>query len=239
MSIVANHTRFFPDILEEVLDAMNKTITVTAITDNEDGSYTLDVCDVKYLQAGFSQQIGEATYTIDEVDHANKQITVIGSIEPPVGNFTAYSVKFYHGTIVQTNSELARLMNVSDKTPMIYLLESFRETFNRDTALSKERTSDVRLFFLTQANFEDWVTSDYYAQSLRAMRNLLDLFIITLDSNAQFDRLFEYRATSRTRFGLESTEKGYSINYFGDNLSGIECDFSFDIKRDMSCVCNC
>lgn len=235
----AKHTRFFPDILEDVINGMSRQINVTSVVDNNDGSFTLSVCDVKYLQKGFTQFIDEVSYTIDDVDHENNEITVIGSAEPPTGIFNAYAYRFYHGTVIQTNNELNRILNVSEKTPMIYLMESFSEEFNRDKNMAHERVSDVRLFFLTQANYEDWVTSDYYAQSLRAMRNLLDLFILTLDSDANFNRLYSYRTISRTRFGLENTEKGYQLNYFGDNLAGIEALFSFKVARDMSCLINC
>lgn len=239
MTWIANHTRFFPDILEAVVDAMDITIDITAVVDNEDGSYTLKVCDVKYLQERFVITIDGELYTIDSIDHEDKEVTVLGSVEPPVGLFNAPSIKFYHGTVTQTKSELDLEMDVSNKTPMIYLLETFREPFNRDKNLSKERSVNARLFFLTQANFSDWLTDDYYAKALRPMRNLLDLFILTLDNDTNFDKLWNYETITRTRFGLEQTEKGYSVNYFGDNLCGIEAIFDFDIKRDNACICDC
>lgn len=239
MTYIPNHTRFFPDLLEAVVNDMDISIEVTNVTDNMDGSYTLTVCDVKYLQEKYVVTIDGENYTIDSINHDDKEVTVLGSVEPPVGSFNAPSVKYYHGTVQQTKSELDREMDVSNKTPMIYLLESFREQFNRDKDLSKERSVNARLFFLTQANFDDWVTNDYYAMALRPMRNLLDLFILTLDNDTNFDKLWNYETITRTRFGLEQTEKGYLANYFGENLCGIEVIFDFDIKRDNACVCDC
>lgn len=240
MTYKAKHTRFFPDILESVLDNMSRSINVLSVVDNLDGSYTLSTCNVKYLQKGFTQIIDEVEYVISDVNYDDNEITIVGSVSPPTGIFEAYAFKYYHGTITQTNNELGRVTNVSDKTPMIYLLERFSEEFNGDTLLAHERTADVRLFFLTQANYEDWVTNDYYEQSLRATRNLLDLFLHTLSSDPKFLRQFAYKTTSNTRFGFESSEKGYVVNYFGDNLAGIECQFSFKIGFDLSCleICN-
>lgn len=232
------HTRFIKDILEDVISEMNFDIDVESVVDNEDGTYTLTVCDVKHLQVGFLQEIDEESYTITSIDYENKEVVVTGAVEPPTGIFEAHNPQFYHGTIIQTNNELSRIVNVSDKTPMIYLYESFDERFNLQKDSAIERVSDVKIFFLTQANFEDWVTDDYYDHALTSMRYLLDNFLYTLDRNSEIGRIDTYDARNHTKFGLFVTDKGYELNYFNDQLAGIELNISIPVKRD-ECELGC
>lgn len=232
------HTRFIKDILQDVISEMNFEIDVKTVLDNEDGTYTLTVCDLKHLQLGFALEIDSEDYTISEVDYEDKTITITGTVLPPTGVFDLYEPQFYHGTIIQTNNELSRIVNVSDKTPMIYLYESFDERFNLQKTDAIERVSDVKIFFLTQANFEDWVTEDYYNHALTSMRYLLDNFLYTLDRNSEIGRIETYDARNHTKFGLFLTDKGYELNYFNDQLAGIELNISLPIKRD-ECELGC
>lgn len=232
------HTRFIKDILEDIISEMNFDIDVKTVVDNADGTFDLTVCDVKHLQIGFLQTIDSESYTISDINYITKVVTVTGTVEPPTGIFEAHNPQFYHGTIIQTNNELSRIVNVSDKTPMIYLYESFDESFNLQKDMAIERVSDVKIFFLTQANFEDWVTEDYYDNALTSMRYLLDNFLYTLDRNSEIGRIETYTARNHTKFGLFVTDKGYELNYFNDQLAGIELNISLPIKRD-ECELGC
>jgi len=232
------HTRFIKDIISDVISEMDLSIEITSVTDNEDGTYTIVVCDVKHLQVGFTWEIDGESYVISNIDYSTKTIILTGSVEPDTGSFNAYDVQFYHGTIIQTNNELTQIVNVSDKTPMIYLYESFDERFNLQKTDAIERVSDVRIFFLTQANFEDWVTTDYYNHALTSMRYLLDNFLYTLDRNSEIGRIESYDARNHTKFGLFVTDKGYELNYFDDHLAGIELNISIPVKRN-ECETGC
>lgn len=226
------HVRFIKDIIQDIINDMNFDIIITAVTNNGGGSYTITVCDVKHFQIGFQQTIGETTYTITSVDYDLNTVTMTGNSLPSVGTIEIYNPYFFHGTINQTNAELSRITQLKNKTPMIYLYESIDESFNYHKENNIERISNLRIFFLTQSNFEDWETTDYYSYALKPMRYLMDNFLLSLKNSSVIGRFNEYTSRNHTRFGVFVTDKGYELNYFSDHLSGIELNINLPIVRE-------
>jgi hypothetical protein len=120
---------------------------------------------------------------------------------------------------------------------MIYLLEVLEDTFfNRDA--QNERESDLRLFFLTQANFVDWKTQDTYTNAITPMREMAYQFIDTLNKSKKIGIFAEYRLVNHTKFGVYVTDKGYEQRIFDDNLAGVELRINLPILQENDCkVC--
>jgi len=225
------------DIVKSLVDSMSFTMTISSIIDNGDGTYTLNSCNTYYLQECFKVVYEGVSWTITNVDK-NVSITikpVLGT--PPIPTtleLNVYDPYYFHGTVIQTNLELEQISNSSLKTPMIYLLEVLEDTFfNDDNRL--EREADLRLFFLTQANFVDWKTQDTYNNAIAPMRSLCYSFIDTLNSSKIISNFAQYRVINHTKFGVYMTDKGYEKRIFDDNLAGVELRITLPVVRVNNC----
>jgi len=220
--------------VRNVLSAMDFTINILTNTNNGNGTHTLVLDDVKYLQKGFKQQIGTNTYTIEAVNATSKTVLVKGSTVA-VTSFTPYLVKFFYGNIRETGNELKDYLQSRDKTPMLYLYEEFRERFNEEPDTNIERESDLRLFFLTQADFQDWQRQDFQDNAVMPMRRLAEQFIEQLKNTKLVADLTNYETTTKTRFGVFVSEKGINTGYWADNLSGIELRITIELDKPENC----
>jgi len=225
------------DIVKDLVGSMSFTMDLTLINDNADGTYTLYGCNTYHLQECFKVNYEGASWTITNVDK-NTSITIKPVLDstpiPTTLELDVYDPYYFHGTVIQTNLELEQISNSSLKTPMIYLLEVLEDTFyNDDNAL--EREADLRLFFLTQANFVDWKTQDTYNNAIEPMRSLCYSFIDTLNASKIISNFAQFRVINYTKFGVYMTDKGYEKRVFNDNLAGVELRISLPIKRVNNC----
>jgi hypothetical protein len=229
------------DIVNDLVSEMSFEVTITLINDNLDGTYTLSTCNTYHLQECFKITYNSAQWTIQSLvkDTSITIKPVLDSTPAPTElSFEAYAPYYFHGTVIQTNLELEQISNSSLKTPMIYLLEIVEDTFfNRDNQL--ERESDLRLFFLTQANFVDWKTQDTYTQAIEPMRSLAYSFIDTLNKSKLISIFAEYRLINHTKFGVYVTDKGYENRIFNDNLAGVEMRITLPVLQENDCKSIC
>ena len=221
------------DILKPIVEDIQPEVTVKSVTDNLDGSYTIETCGIYYLQTGFTIIINSVDYTVSNI--TGNTILVIGSVLPPVQNFTLYAPYFFHGTVTQTNVELTSVEDAALKTPMVYLYETLKEKVLDPMESPVEFEAEVRLFFLTQANFADWKTADYYGEAIKPMSILADLFKKALDTAIGIGLLGDADRVSHTKFGVHINDKGYEKFLFNDHLSGVEVRMNIPILNKFSC----
>lgn len=225
------------DIVKGLVESMSFTLDIDTIIDNLDGSYKLVSCNTYHLQECFVVNYEGIDWIITDVI---KNISI--SIKPKLGSaplpttltLTIYDPYYFSGTVIQTNLELEQIKDSSLKTPMIYLLEVLEDSFNNRDELN-ERESDLRLFFLTQANFEAWKTQDTYTNAIEPMRSLAYSFIDTLNKSKIIGTFAEYRLTNHTKFGVYTTDKGYTERIWNDDLAGVEMRITLPVLRDVSC----
>ena len=220
------------DYLSSVLTAVNKTVTITATSNPSAGVYTITVDDVKWIQPSIVLSIGNNDYTVSSISGC--VITLSGSAAIVVSSFTLPTVYFFHGTVKETNITLTKRQFDTDKTPLVYLLEIFSERFNEDVD-EFERVSDLRLFFLTHANFEDWEVDDFYTNSIKPMQRLAQHFIDTLNKQVRVQQIREYELTNLSRFGVYVNNKGFESTLFEDKLSGVELRISLELRKPTDC----
>lgn len=220
------------DIVEALVDELCFTFEATNIIDNTDGTYTLETCDTFHLQECFYITNNGNQYLVTEVIK-DTSITMMGSFLP-VPMFEIYKPHFFHGTVIQTNLELSMQPNVNSRTPMIYLLEVLKDKFFCDDSVV-ERESDLRLFFLTQANFEDWKNSDHNEKAILPMRSLAYNFIDTMKKSKKIGKFVSYEILNHVKFGVYSTDKGHEKKVFNDNLTGVELRITLPVLQDFEC----
>ena len=151
-----------------------------------------------------------------------------------------YHLYFFHGTPIATGNELLKIQDASDKTPMVWMYENFTERFNEDDLLRLERESELKLFFLTQANHSQWVTQVAYEKAIRPMRKLMELFVQAIKNDSRFDTLdLSYNVQNYAKFGVYINEKGMPTNKFADNLSGVEMSFTLKKYKPEYCCGAC
>lgn len=228
------------DIIADLVANIPLNIDITNVVDNLDGTFTCSVCNTLYLSKGFSIVINLVEYQIVSV-LVNESFIVSGSIIPPVIKFALPALYFFHGTILQTNLENTRDTNVFNRTPMVYLGRPFTETIDPldQNNVEIERESNVSLFFLTQADFEKWMTVDHDINAIKPMRNVMYAFIDSLKiapNNKIVARLSDtYTATDKIKFGIYVPQKGVETFLWNDKLSGVQCDITIPIRRQCDC----
>lgn len=223
-------------MIESIASSVSYALQIDNVIDNLDGTFDLEMCDISHLQPGFTVTIGGNSYVIDSFIAGGLKIT--GSNPIVVTSFVAYPPYFFHGTVLEANKDLTNIIDASSKTPMIYFYEVISETFYEDNDNAIERESDIRLFFLTQANFANWNTNDYHENAIQPMRRLMERFIRVLKDYPTIDEIVSYTVINQNKFGVFIADKGYEKSLFNDNLSGVELRINLAIRKEVNCVCD-
>ena len=224
------------DVVKSLVSLLEFTYIIDNIIDNGDGTYTLESCNTYHLHEFLIITIDALEYTIQSTVY-NESITITGNPLPTATSFDIPAPFYFHGTVIKTNLELINL-DQFDKMPMVYLLEVLEDDFlHRDEII--DRNSDLRLFFLTSANFTEWKTGDHYKNAIEPMRSLAYNFIDAVDSSKIIDTFAIYSMINRANFGVYVTDKGNESRIFNDNMSGVELRIPLPIKKDLTCINFC
>lgn len=229
------------DIIGDLISSWQLPMEVFTVTDNIDGTYTMSVCKTYYLQPSDNKVLvlnGNSYYITDVVD--DHSVTLSGSVPPMSGTYNLPVPFYFHGTIVQANAEISAEKDLSQKTPMVYLNRPFEEELDADDHDSTfvATTASLIIYFLTEANFSEWMTDDHDKNAIQPMRNMMYEFIELLKSNKKIvKRLTKYTATDMIKFGLV-TQKGYEVGgLFSDNYSGVKLEITLGLNYQCANCC--
>ena len=226
--------------ISDLVGKIAPTITIDAVADNGDGTFTIYSCNTYYLKEG-------KTVTIDAVDYRvksvvkNVQFVVQGSVLPIADSFALYTPFFFHGTPIAIQKELSQIKKGKDKTPVFLLHEIVREqNFSRNFESVIEKEVDVQLFIMDTSKFNEWTTDDHYNVCIVPMRSLLELFIDEMVADKKlFDTLeLEYEVIPRANFGQFVDQKGYDRQLYTDYFSGNQLNITIKIRKQQ-CVAGC
>ncbi len=234
------------DVIGDLITAWKLPFEIHTVVDNgpyqggPNNYYTLTTCKTYYLIPGKRRYItiDSVKYTIIDVTN-NTSITIIGSVLPPVITFDLPVPFYFNGTILQTNTEMARESDLSKKTPMIFLRRPFNELLDAADLVNTDVASIAQLtfYFLTEASFKDWLTCQHDKFAIKPMRNLMYEFIDMLKRNEKYiKRMTDYEATDQIKFGLVTQKGVESGGLFSNNYSGVQMDITLGIK--YQCFCN-
>lgn len=225
------------DIIGDLIQDWKIPFKINKVTDNLNGTYTLETCNTYYLQAHGKYNFLTLAGTKYQVTGVQNNTTVIikGTIAPIVGSYKLDNPFYFNGTILQTNVELKDESDTSKKTPMIYLKRPFEDRFYKDDS-ALDREANITLFFLTYANFEAWRTADHDRHAIKPMRNLMYAFIEMLKRNSNIGIIQDYVAIDRIKFGV-TISNGVTKSYWDDKLSGVELSLTLPIKQGKICSC--
>jgi len=231
------------DIVEELISQLDIVVKFKSIVDNGDSTYTIETCNTGYLFPCYEFKIDGVDYKVlNEIGKDfifNERFTIKGNIVPTTTEITLDSLKYYHGTVIATKEELSRKELSSDKFPMAFLLEIIEDDFNNKDDSRVDRNSQLRLFFLSETDENNWTTNEHYEFSIKPMRNLLYKFIAHLNDSNLIGKIDSYKATNHAKFGVYLSSKGgHTQRIFNDKLSGVELGIDLPILKSREC-CPC
>ncbi len=224
------------DILEDFVNSLVFEKTISNITDNADGTFTFDTCKTFHTRVKSTVTIGGTDYPVVSFNN-NVNITITAAPAPVGTTYTIARPFYFHDTPTSHNITLSNT-DKSAKYPMIWVREVIKDTFDNDINSSIERTSNLRLYFLDNSNFEDWNTDQHYDEITNPMLNLFEKFKESINKYKFFNRPDNFEVTYHNRFGMYEDKSGHVEKFFNDNLSGIEIIFVLPIKNTLLCTNN-
>ena len=148
-------------------------------------------------------------------------------------------ITYLHGTPISTNNEYLLIESrQSKKTPFIWLLESYQETFLGAESSLEVVYDDIRLFFMDGA-IEDESNDRQNELYIKPMQSLAQLFLDVINEDFTFKHPENTRLRPRARFGVEVTNKGNTRHIFNDGLSGAEMVINLEMYDVSICHQNC
>lgn len=216
------------DIIEDFISSLTLDGFVSSFS--EDGTNTtIQVEKTYHARKKMLIDIDGTDYEIVSVVD-NKSIEVVGVINDP--NYYIVPNPFYfHGTPILTNAHINGAKD-KDKYPMVYLYEILREKDKRiNSRIARE--SDLRLFFLDNANFGEWDTDDHYSKRLLGLNNLVDEFIESARAYGCCFYLYEtdFTRINHVNWGVWRDNAGHEKKLFDDELTGVELSFTLPLKN--------
>lgn len=228
------------DIFEEFLNSISLDALVIESSFDNANNYTLIKIDsslyhLRNNRSVIFENAGELVVNNVNVDEFT--FTVIGDKTVDIQTMTKVIIPmpfYFHGTPLMTKNHIA---HIDDKaqTPMIYLREVLREvTPEFDSPYM--RVADFRLFFIDNANIQDWMTDDHYSKRLRGLNHLADKIIDELRASETFNaQIAEFERYNRPNWGEYSDLKGYEKTIFSGNYTAVELNSTIPIYKEDNC----
>ena len=227
------------DIIEDLLSEVELTVTVTRYSSSIDfEGIKAETCNTSHIQPCKEVTIDNEEYKVLEVKH-NEYFIIEATSAPAEFVFTVQAPSYFRGKAIDTNAELDMIDDKDTITPLVYFTEIYTDRFYPNDELV-ERTVDIRMFFLTTANYEDNLTNDHYTEAILPMRNLVYNFINVLEKSKIIGKFASYYdLTNHAKFGIFLLRKGAEKRIFDDNYSGVEFTVRLPILKDMTCESYC
>jgi len=222
------------DIIRDLVASLQLKVVVDSVTDNLDGTYTIETKCTRHVQTGMSFSVSSVDYIVTAFVR-DVSFTVSGASAIAVTSFLLPAPKFWHGSILETNKTLTGITDMNEKVPMVYLRRPYRDNFNRDDS-ANERDSDVTIYFLCEDNFQQYDIDDRDRECIYPMRSLLYSFVEMLKSNPQIGLIGSFEVENKERFGVVNS-KGVEKALFDTPLSGCELSITIPIKKNYQCKC--
>lgn len=225
-------------ILKQLAQDYIASITGTILSVAVSGSdFVLTVCDPFYLRFKSVLTIGATDYTVSTVNE--NTVTVSGAGTPLKGDtFTISDGYVFNGTPIQTAIELSKILRASNKTPMIYIKEIVKDKFySKFSELPQERDTDVELYFLDQANYQDWDTDEHYSDAVHPMLRFSLGFKEFLDNHKIILSVETWAVEYHSKFSVSIKRSDRTVNLFGTPVSGVKVNCSLKILAANGCLC--
>ena len=225
----------FTDIMEEIVESMDLTIPVSYVL--ADKLYLCRTLHLRELRV-IEDESGNEYQVTDVLNDTWIEVEPLGSSPLVFEGETVVCppVQFMFGTPRSINGEYQQIsVDSADKTPIVYLLEPYREIF-KGIRSAIEREVTPKLFFLDETGDDEaWTNRDHHKISVQPMLNLSNLFLETLQNNRIFKSVSETSNIPRVRFGKHIENRGYEDEIIDELLSGVERQPTMIKYKETSC----
>jgi len=191
--------------------------------------------EIAYLREGRTYQIQGKQYYVNVITPTYISFTCVGHTDLLPNKFELDSPFFFHGTITQTNKELADITDFQERTPLFYLYEIIEENWFIDKSNDLETT--LRLYLLDSKEYGQTHTKTIYNDRLNSLYKVIHDFVEWLPKKGKQGVIEEYSTTPLTNFATIK-EYGYDKQLFSEDLCGIELTLKIKFKKEVNCVCN-
>lgn len=142
---------------------------------------------------------------------------------------------FVHGTVQSSNIIIRQdCINL----PIVYFYEMFESRKMPMDNPIDYIVNNARLFFVTDCENSNWVTTDFYKHTIEPMNNLLDFILKELSKDTRIEAEYilktGYKTINREKIG--KTGNSNKNVTFDRMLSGVECVINLPIKK-IDCKC--
>ena len=227
-------TRDTVDVIRTLVSELTPTVVIEDATDNLDGTYTLSIFKTYWLRPQKEIVIDSSVYKIISFV-MNESITIQdinSSGIPTVQDFKLPAPNFYHGTTIMAASEQSKHKDPKLKTPFVWLYERLEETEITDPLNKWGRESEPRLFFMDEARYADWTSTQHKTGAIDPIRQMVELMFFNIENQrGLYDRVNEYKTTNIANWGKFNTDKGHADRFFAQDLSGILCNFTLVMSK--------
>lgn len=224
----------FSQIFKEIVSRIDTEIAINEV--QYSGNFTfIYTCDTKWARAGKTIELnnGDVAYNNLILEVQSNYIKVQGNVQ--------FSRAYLNdpfditGTKIATNLEWTKVSGFAkDKTPLIWLLDSFVEKeYGRESSL--ERSVECKIFFLDETDIKNYYTNDHKLQVVQPMINLKDEFLNVIKKDRTFQTITDDEVRYFSRFGTESAQ-GFEKNILDANLSGLVLSVTLK-KYKPNCKC--
>lgn len=218
-------TRTF-EIVRGIVNQMDYSIHINSV-DTLLNKYF--VCKTLLLKGGSGVMDADGNEFLVSSFKNNEWVILVpvGHSNPFAGEFIYTNVTpyFLQGKWISANNEYLDMdSDTRQKTPLIWLVRGYEETFNAASNSVKMEVEPV-IYFLDEAQSQDWTNDDHDTQAVNPMYNLAMLFVETVKKSLQFKELDGYTIKDEPRFGVsysnQKAEKGNQKRILSDDLSGV------------------
>lgn len=235
--------RFFADILDELLDAMDMSICVDTVTDLGDDIWRLNICSCGSTLHAATDRIltnpSGVEYTIISVVH-DVSVTIESETTPVVGNWTLPRPAYRHGTPMTVSAEISKSQSDINRFPLVWILEVTSEERSTlyDELSNIEMTPDSRIYFLDFADFRSGTSDTLYDNPVKPMGNLADRLISEGNRLGYWDKPTRATYFPWSKFGLNYTNPKTADRYsslsslVGDHVGGVELRLTVPIYKN-------
>lgn len=213
---------------------MVSTVSVATVSAAANGVFVVGSSDTSWLHMNQQLSIEGSNYQVVEIvqnvvfnlkqkGHTNVISGDDFNIAPPT---------FFYGTWKLTNQERDDVTPYKDKTPFIWLYDVREESIKLDLKSGTDRDADLRLFFMAEANFGDWLTADHYDQVINPLKVLVRDWLTSARRTRDVSKSMDGEMRTKDHANAGSVDKdGHLKALFNEELSGIEAELTLPINK--------
>jgi hypothetical protein len=213
-------TRTF-ELIEKIVDSLDLSIQVNSI---DSVNNVLFVCKTLHIRKDsiVKDSLDKEFRVVDFENNKSIKIQALGSYT--FFGFVVFAPKpfFLQGKWISANNEYLLMSNdTRKKTPLIWLVRGYKERHNGLMSSVKLEVEPI-IFFLDEADFDNWTNEQHDKEAINPMYNLAELFVKKVEKMSKIKTLEYFDIVDEPRFGVKySNEKGNSKRILSDDLSGV------------------